>query len=202
MNTQAERHDVSVLIVEDSRIQARILEKNLVEAGFQVRVADNGALGLDKIREQRPTLVVSDIEMPTMTGYELCSAVKSDPDLRTIPFILLSTLSDPQDIIKGLHCGADNYVTKPYDPQYLIGRIESLLATPIDVQDDDRDKQTLNVTLGGERFTVNSGRQQVLNLLKPKLWITPTGTGPVEQLERGARGAERTIGIRKQSDVS
>ena len=55
------------------------------------------------IREERPTLVISDIEMPKMSGYHLCSAVKSDPDLRTIPFILLSTLSDAQDIIKGLH---------------------------------------------------------------------------------------------------
>ncbi len=52
-------------------------------------------------------------------------------DLRTIPFILLSTLADAQDIIKGLHCGADNYVTKPYDPQFLISRVASLLETPL-----------------------------------------------------------------------
>jgi sigma-B regulation protein RsbU (phosphoserine phosphatase) len=152
----------SVLIVEDSRIQAKILADKLTGAGYEVRVAENGQIGLEMIRQQRPTLVVSDIEMPLMTGYELCRAVKNDPELRTVPFILLSTLSDAQDIIKGLHCGADNYVTKPYDPQFLISRVESLLETPlVDVDDEEQ----LDVTLGGTRYSVRAGRQQVLNLL-------------------------------------
>jgi sigma-B regulation protein RsbU (phosphoserine phosphatase) len=100
--------------------------------------------------------------MPEMTGYELCSAVKEDPELRAIPFILLSTLSEPRDIIRGLHCGADNYVTKPYDPDFLIARTESLLTTPLG---DSEDVQKLDVTLAGESYTVNSSSQQVLNLL-------------------------------------
>ncbi len=153
---------VSVLIAEDSRIQAKMLEKKLLEAGYQVRVAEDGSKALELIRQQRPHLVISDIEMPNMTGYELCSVVKSDAKLKTIPFILLSTLSEPQDIIRGLHCGADNYVTKPYDPAYLISRVESLLATPIG---DNDDTQQLDVTLAGTKYTVKSGRQQVLNLL-------------------------------------
>ena len=114
------------------------------------------------IREQQPTLVISDIEMPVMTGYELCHAVKNAPDLRKIPFILLSTLGDAQDIIKGLHCGADNYVTKPYDPEFLISRVASLLETPLE---DDQEEQQLDVTLGGTQYTVKAGRQQILNLL-------------------------------------
>jgi serine phosphatase RsbU (regulator of sigma subunit)/AmiR/NasT family two-component response regulator len=156
------RSDVTVLVAEDSRIQAQILSQKLDEAGYQVRVAENGAVALASIREQRPTVVISDIEMPEMTGYELCRAVKDDPELRTIPFILLSTLSEPQDIIRGLHCGADNYVTKPYDPVFLIARVESLLATPLgDVENAER----LEVTLAGEHYAVNSSSQQVLNLL-------------------------------------
>ena len=162
MNDSDQSTKASLLVVEDSRIQAKILSNKLLEAGYEVRTAENGQIGLEMIRQQRPTLVISDIEMPTMTGYELCSAVKSDPDLRTIPFILLSTLSDAQDIIKGLHCGADNYVTKPYDPDYLISRVASLLETPLA---DDEDEQQLDVTLGGTRYTVKAGRQQVLNLL-------------------------------------
>jgi DNA-binding response OmpR family regulator len=156
------RSDVTVLIAEDSRIQAQILSKKLEDAGFRVRVAENGAVALESIRKERPTVVISDIEMPTMTGYELCSAVKGDPELRTIPFILLSTLSEPRDIIRGLHCGADNYVTKPYDPDFLIARTESLLTTPLG---DSEDVQKLDVTLAGESYTVNSSSQQVLNLL-------------------------------------
>jgi phosphoserine phosphatase RsbU/P len=152
----------SVLIVEDSRIQARVLSNKLTAAGYEVRIAENGQLGLEMIRQRRPTLVISDIEMPIMTGYELCREVKNDPELRSIPFILLSTLSDAQDIIKGLHCGADNYVTKPYDPEFLISRVASLLETPLG---DEQDQQQLEVTLGGNRYQVKAGRQQVLNLL-------------------------------------
>jgi sigma-B regulation protein RsbU (phosphoserine phosphatase) len=162
MNGSDESAKASLLVVEDSRIQATILSNKLLAAGYEVRTAENGRIGLEMIRQQRPTLVISDIEMPAMTGYELCSAVKHDAQLRTIPFILLSTLSDAQDIIKGLHCGADNYVTKPYDPEYLISRVASLLETPLA---DAADERELEVTLGGTRYTVKAGRQQVLNLL-------------------------------------
>ena len=153
---------VSLLVVEDSRIQAQILANKLIEAGYEVRTAENGQIGLEMIHQQRPTLVISDIEMPVMTGYELCHTVKNDPELKSIPFILLSTLADAQDIIKGLHAGADNYVTKPYDPQFLISRVASLLESPLD---DGDDEQQLDVTLGGTRYSVKAGRQQVLNLL-------------------------------------
>lgn len=164
MSTGEDRSAVSVLVVEDSRIQAQILSDKLRQAGYVVSKAENGQIGLEMIREQRPTIVISDIEMPKMTGYELCKAVKSDGELRSIPFILLSTLADAEDIIKGLHCGADNYVTKPYDPDFLIGRVASLLESPLNIGDEE-DQQQLEVTLGGAKYTVRAGRQQVLNLL-------------------------------------
>ncbi len=162
MSIPASSNKTSVLIVEDSRIQAQVLANKLTAAGYEVRKAENGRIGLEMIRQQRPTLVISDIEMPEMTGYELCREVKNDPQLKSIPFILLSTLSDAQDIIKGLHCGADNYVTKPYEAEFLISRIASLLETPLG---DDEDESQLEVTLGGNRYSVKAGRQQVLNLL-------------------------------------
>ena len=153
---------VSVLVAEDSRIQAQILEARLVEAGFDVRVAEDGAVALERIRERRPDIVISDIEMPVMTGYELCRAVKHDRALKDIPFILLSTLSDPEDIIRGLDCGADNYVTKPYEAEFLIARVNSLLETPLGT---DEEATPLEVTLAGTQYKVNTNSQQVLNLL-------------------------------------
>lgn len=165
MTEAPETHGSSLLIVEDSRIQAQILRDKLQDAGYDVRTAVNGQIGLEMIREQRPTLVISDIEMPVMTGYELCRAVKSDSALRGIPFILLSTLADAQDIIKGLDCGADNYVTKPYDPEFLIARVAALLETPLHDGDSNDEETQLDVTLGGTRYSVKAGRQQVLNLL-------------------------------------
>ena len=151
-----------VLIAEDSRIQAKILQKRLVEAGHTVRWAENGADGLKLARERRPDIVISDIEMPVMTGYEFCKAVKSDAALRSVPFILLSTLSDPIDIIRGLDAGADNYVTKPYEPDYLLGRMNSLLESPLG---DVSEQAMLEVAIAGQKFRVQAGRQQVLNLL-------------------------------------
>ena len=160
---------VDVLIAEDSRIQAKMLQRRLTEAGHTVRWGETGADALALARERRPDIIVSDIEMPVMTGYEFCKAVKTDPALKTVPFILLSTLADPIDIIRGLDAGADNYVTKPYEPDFLLGRIQSLLATPIDGAGGDADggaeSATLEVTLAGQRFRVKAGRQQVLNLL-------------------------------------
>jgi len=153
---------VDVLIAEDSRIQAKILQKRLTDAGHTVRWAENGADALKLARERRPDIVISDIEMPVMTGYELCKAVKTDPALRDVPLILMSTLSDPIDIIRGLDAGADNYVTKPYDPDYLLGRMQSLLATPLG---DPAEEATLEVAVAGQKFRVQAGRQQVLNLL-------------------------------------
>jgi len=152
-----------VLIAEDNRLQAKVLEDRLVKAGYRVRVAGDGRIALAMAREERPDVIVSDIEMPHMTGHELCREIKSDSQLRTIPLILLSTLSEPEDIIRGLDCGADNYVTKPYRMAYLIQRMESLLQTPIDAGDEDQ--LELQVTLAGTNYKVRSGRQQVLNLL-------------------------------------
>jgi len=152
------------LIAEDSRMQAKILQKRLTEAGHTVRWAENGQLALEMARERRPEIIISDIEMPVATGYEFCKAVKTDPALRTVPFILLSTLSDPIDIIRGLDAGADNYVTKPYEPDYLLGRMQALLATPL-AESEEAAAATLEVSLAGQTFQVKAGRQQVLNLL-------------------------------------
>ena len=146
---------VEIVIAEDSRIQAKILERRLTEAGHRVRWGGWPSC-TDLVREQAPAIIVSDIEMPTMTGYEFCKAVKQDSELRKIPFVLLSTLSDPLDIIKGLDAGADNYVTKPYEPDYLIGRIHSLLETPLAV--DEGADQTIDVAIAGQTFKVNAGR--------------------------------------------
>ncbi|MEO1617660.1 MAG: response regulator, partial [Planctomycetota bacterium] len=153
---------VNVLIAEDNRLQGRVLQDQLRKAGFDVRWAEDGAAALEMAREQAPQVIVSDIEMPVMTGHEFCRAIKSDAQLRSIPFILLSTLAEPEDIIRGLDCGADNYVTKPYRMAYLIQRMESLLQTSIQHEDDVLE---LQVTLAGQPYRVKSGRQQVLNLL-------------------------------------
>lgn len=151
------------LIAEDSRIQAKILENRLIQGGYEVAVAGDGGKALELARQRKPDIIISDIEMPRVTGYEFCRAVKQDPQLRQVPVILLSTLAEPEDIIRGLDAGADNYVTKPYDHNYLLSRIEALLSTPITAESDQATE--IQVTLAGQKYRVKSGRQQVLNLL-------------------------------------
>lgn len=156
--------NIDVMIAEDSPIQAEILRRRLNEHGFTVRVGVDGADALEQIRARKPTILVSDIEMPTLDGYELCSAVKRDPQLQDVPVILLSSLSDPEDIVRGLHAGADNYVTKPYEPAYLISRIHALLESASD-NGSNGNGGSLEVTLAGKKYSIQSSRRQALNLL-------------------------------------
>ncbi len=152
-----------ILIVEDSSIQAEMLRRVLVEAGYQVSLGHDGAEGLSLARTLRPDLVISDITMPVMDGFELCHRLRSDPDLNTLPVILLTAMSDVDDIVRGLNVGADNYVTKPYDPDLLLERVSRTLKHPSRVAAET--KIRLQAEIGGEIREVHAGPQQLLNLL-------------------------------------
>jgi two-component system cell cycle response regulator len=117
-----------ILVVEDSLTQAVRLEQMLTAHGYGVRVARDGTQALAALGQQRPTLVLTDIHMPTMDGYALCRQIKDDRQLRQIPVILLTSLNDPQWLAKSRAAGADNFLTKPYDDKCLISRIHFTLA--------------------------------------------------------------------------
>jgi CheY-like chemotaxis protein len=120
---------IDVLVVEDSRVQAAAVRLSLLQKEFVVRIAENGAEGLAMMKEQRPDVVISDVEMPEMNGYELCAAIKANPRLKDTPVILLTALGDPEDILKGLEVKADiNYLTKPWDDELLYARVQQVLA--------------------------------------------------------------------------
>ena len=99
MNSDQETN-VEIVIAEDSTAQAMFLMQALEEGGYGVRRGKNGEEALRLIRERRPQMVISDIEMPEMDGYNLCRSIKADASLSDLPVILLSTLSDPEDIIR------------------------------------------------------------------------------------------------------
>ena len=153
----------SILIAEDSPTQALRLQNTLEKNGFTVTVARNGREALGALARMRPALVISDIQMPVMDGYELCRHVKADPALRDIPLILLTSLSAPQDIIRGLECGADNFVVKPYDEAFLLARIRTVqanrdLGAPVN-------GAAIPIHFAGERYEIAADRRQILNLL-------------------------------------
>jgi DNA-binding response OmpR family regulator len=117
-----------VLIVEDDPVILRLLEVNFELEGFDVLLAHDGAEGIELAREQRPDLVISDIMMPNVSGIELVEALKADDATAAIPILLLSAKAQTADVRAGLEAGADDYVTKPFEPLELVDRVQALLA--------------------------------------------------------------------------
>jgi len=154
----------TVLIVEDSLTQAFHLKVLFGKYGFQVTTANNGREALEVLEKIYPTIIVSDIQMPEMDGYGLCRRIKGDDRLRKIPVILLTSLSAPKDIVAGLESGADNYVMKPVDEDFLMARVRSVLSCskPGAGGEDD---QGVVVEISNERHVVNASRRQILSLL-------------------------------------
>jgi len=155
---------VEILVVEDSATQAQYLAQILEQAGYRVRLAGNGREGLAAARANPPTLIVSDIAMPEMDGFALCQEVKRDALLRDIPVILLTSLSSLYDVIKGLDSGADNFLRKPYDSAYLLGRIRYILANRA-LRASERVQMGMRINLGGQTHFITAERQQIFDLL-------------------------------------
>src|SRR3990167_3437031 len=118
---------VEILIAEDSPTKAAQLAHLHEQRGYLVTVASNGREALALLERRKPSLVISDIVMPELDGYGLCKAIKTDKKLKDILVMLVTTLSDPQDVIRALECGADNFLRKPYEERYLVSRIDYLL---------------------------------------------------------------------------
>ena len=105
----------TILIVDDEATVIRVLRRALEKAGYEVLTARNGLEALECLAKATPDVMVTDIEMPKMTGYELCRALKADPALDFLPVILLTAKASSESKIEGLHEGADDYLTKPFD---------------------------------------------------------------------------------------
>jgi DNA-binding response OmpR family regulator len=118
----------TVLVVEDDPVILRLLEVNFELEGFTVLVAHDGAEGVELARAHRPDAVISDIMMPKASGIELVEALKGDASTASIPIILLSAKAQTTDLKSGLAAGADDYVTKPFEPLDLVERVNALLA--------------------------------------------------------------------------
>jgi len=153
-----------ILIVEDSPVQAELLRRDLDKAGYRVIVAGDGAEGLAMAKANHPAAVVSDINMPVMDGYAMCQAIRREDSLKTTPVILLTMLSDAEDVIRGLEVGADAYVTKPYNILSLVARLASLLAFPPPAP-PGVERRKVEMRLHGVTHLVDAHGPRMLNLL-------------------------------------
>jgi signal transduction histidine kinase len=155
---------VEILIAEDSATQLQRLQLILERHKYHVTATSNGKLALEAAQRRRPALIVSDIVMPEMNGYDLCRRVKEDARLSGVPVILVTTLSDPQDVIRGLECRADNFILKPYEAEQLLRRIQFVLVNS-EMRRNDQPGMGLEIVFGGQKHFITADRLQILNLL-------------------------------------
>ena len=157
-------NEIEILIVEDSPTQALNLQHLLEKNNYKVSAARNGLEALDFVDKKKPTLIISDIVMPGMDGFELCRNIKTDENLKDIPILILSALSDPEDIIQGLSNGADNFLTKPYEEKILLSRIEYVLVNR-NMRKNRSSDLGIEIYFAGKKYLINSDRLQILDLL-------------------------------------
>ncbi len=119
-----------ILVVDDEIYIVHILDFSLGMEGYEVVTALDGEQALEKVAQQKPDLIVLDIMMPKLDGYETCKALKSKPETKDIPVILLSAKGRNVDQKTGFEVGADDYLTKPFSPRKLVDRINAILGQP------------------------------------------------------------------------
>ena len=117
-----------ILVVDDEPNIVLSLEFLMKQAGFQVRTASDGEAGLAAIAVEQPDLVLLDVMMPRKNGYEVCQAIRANPAWKNIRIIMLTAKGREVEREKGMALGADDYITKPFSTQEVVGRVRELLA--------------------------------------------------------------------------
>ena len=163
-NTGDPVNPATILIVEENPEQGEPLRGTLGAAGYAALVAGDGAQALAMAEAHRPAAVVSDIKLPLMDGFQLCQAIRASDILKSTPVILVTTLSDPNDVIKGLQAGADSFLTKPYDVNSLLSGIKSLVDSG-STSSHSAGTSILRVVLDGESHRLKVDNKRMVNLL-------------------------------------
>jgi putative two-component system response regulator len=117
------KNEVFIMIVDDVEANRFVLKDIISDMGYRPVLAENGLQALKLMEHFRPQLIILDIAMPKMDGYELCSMLKGDISTRDIPIIFISAFDDPEDIVKGFNLGGEDYVTKPFIPEVVKARV-------------------------------------------------------------------------------
>ena len=117
-----------ILVVDDEIAMTKVVEIRLRAAGYDVVLAHDGQEGLEKAKAENPDLMILDLMLPKMDGFKVCGLLKSDARYKKIPIIIYTARVQDSDQQLGKEVGADAYITKPFDPQVLLGKVKELLA--------------------------------------------------------------------------
>ncbi len=119
-----------IVLAEDEPQIARLIEFKLKKEGYEVSWKENGEEALKAIKADKPDLILLDIMMPVMGGYEVLRRLKEDENLKSIPVIMLTARAQEKDVVKGIDMGAEDYITKPFHPAELLARVKRILGKP------------------------------------------------------------------------
>lgn len=162
-----------IMLVDDFPSTLMVLEKMLKHAKYAVRAFSSGKLALEKAEEVNPDLVLLDIEMPEMDGYEVCTRLKANPRLADVPVLFLSAADKPMDKVKAFNCGASDFLTKPYHPGEILSRVGVYLQAQElykevcklrEAQDNGRLKELEELLREFSDILIQSGRSPVTQL--------------------------------------
>lgn len=144
----------TILIVDDEQDLLDMIEYNLRQQDYDVLTADNGQLGIQIAKENKPDLVLLDVMMPGMDGIDVCDHMKEDADLRQIPIIFLTARGDEKTEIEGLNKGADDYITKPISTSKLLSRIKAVLRRYAENQEELQQVKVHDLEIDKDRYIV------------------------------------------------
>lgn len=119
---------LKILVCDDERHIVRLIQVNLERQGFQVVTAYDGKEGLEKVKSEKPNMVVLDVMMPYMDGFEVLKTLRRDPATESLPVIMLTAKAQDKDVFEGYHYGADMYLTKPFNPMELVTFVKRIAA--------------------------------------------------------------------------
>ena len=163
----------TVMVIEDEEAIATLLSYNLEKEGYKVIVVNNGANAVNEVDKHHPSVIILDWMLPEISGVEICKLIRSKPDIKAIPIIMLTAKSQEEDKIKGLGAGADDYVTKPFETRELIARIRAVLRrygdeeSPRKLEFDNLiiDKESYTITVKGEKMEIPPKEIELLYFL-------------------------------------
>ena len=117
---------LKILVCDDERHIVRLIQVNLERAGYTVVTAYDGKDGLEKVKSEKPDMLVLDVMMPYMDGFEVLKTLRRDPATDTLPVIMLTAKAQDKDVFEGYHYGADMYLTKPFNPNELLSFVKRI----------------------------------------------------------------------------
>ena len=166
--TNASTPTEKILLVDDNPINLQVLMETLQERGSRLLIAKDGKAALDITRKTMPDLILLDIMMPEMDGYEVCQHLKEDNDTARIPVIFLSAMDRTEDKVSGLKLGAVDYITKPFQPEEVLARVD----THLTIHRLQREVQEQRDQLEHELETVSKLQRNLLPKALPKVALS------------------------------